>query len=92
MLEALACGTPVVATATAGAREAHEYFGDDLRLTPLEAPENLAAAIERALGTARRAREETFERIASTFRPASCARAYREIYETSLAEAARGRH
>jgi glycosyltransferase involved in cell wall biosynthesis len=92
MLEALACGTPVVATATAGAREAHEYFGDDLQLTPLEAPENLAAAIERALETARRASEQTFERIASTFRPASCARAYREVYETSLAAAARGRH
>jgi glycosyltransferase involved in cell wall biosynthesis len=92
MLEALACGTRVVATATAGALEAHEYFGDDLRLTPLEAPEDLAAAIEHALGTARRASEQTFERIASTFRPASCARAYREVYESSLAEAARGRH
>ena len=39
MLEALACGTRVVATATAGAQEAHEYFDDDLRLTPVEAPE-----------------------------------------------------
>jgi glycosyltransferase involved in cell wall biosynthesis len=84
MLEALACGTRVVATATAGAREAHGYFDDDLRLTPVEAPEALAAAVERALGEPRRASERTLERIASTFRPAGCARAYRAIYDTVL--------
>ena len=87
MLEALACGTPVVATATAGASEAHEYFDDDLRLTPVEAPEHLAAAVEQALGTTRRARERTLEEIASRFRPAGCARAYRAVYEAALADA-----
>jgi len=92
MLEALACGTPVVATATAGAREAHEYFDDDLRLTPVEAPEHLAAAAEQALGTTRRARERTLEQIASRFRPAGCARAYRAVYETAIAQTARRNH
>jgi glycosyltransferase involved in cell wall biosynthesis len=92
MLEALACGTPVVATATAGAREASEYFAEDLQLTPIEAPEALAAAIEHALGVPRRVSEGTLERIASVFRPAACARAYRAIYEAALADAARRHH
>jgi len=81
MLEALACGTRVVATATAGAAEAHRYFDDDLGLTPVEAPEALAAAVERALGQSCRASESTLDRIASTFRPAGCAHAYRAVYE-----------
>jgi glycosyltransferase involved in cell wall biosynthesis len=81
MLEALACGARVVATATAGAREAHGFFDDDLALTPVEAPEALAAAVERALGEPRRASERTLEWIASTFRPAGCAQAYRAVYE-----------
>ena len=82
MLEALACGTRVVATATAGATEAHRYFEDDLALTPLEAPEALAARVERALGESRRASDRTLDRIASMFRPAGCARAYQAVYET----------
>jgi glycosyltransferase involved in cell wall biosynthesis len=84
MLEALACGTRVVATATAGATEAHGYFDDDLALTPLEAPEALAAAVERALGESRRASDRTLDRIASMFRPAVCARAYQDVYEGAL--------
>jgi glycosyltransferase involved in cell wall biosynthesis len=92
MLEALACGTRVVATATAGAQEAHEYFDDDLRLTPVEAPEDLAAAVEHALETSRRASERALERITSMFRPAGCARAYRAIYDTAIAEADRRNH
>ena len=84
MLEALACGTRVVATATAGAREAHEYFDDDLRLTPIEAPEDLAAAVEHTLGTTRRASGRTLGQIASMFRPAGCARSYRTVYEAAL--------
>ena len=81
MLEALACGTRVVATATAGATEAHEYFDDDLALTPVEAPEALAAAVERMLGESRRAGTRALERVASMFRPAGCAQAYRAVYE-----------
>jgi len=84
MLEALACGTRVVATATAGAREALGFFDDDLRLTAVGEPEALAVAVERALGEPRRASERTLERIASTFRPAGCARAYRAIYDAVL--------
>ena len=85
MLEALACGTRVVATATAGATEAHRYFDADLSLTPVEAPEALAAAIERELDRSRRASERTADRIASMFRPAGCARAYRAVYDAAIA-------
>jgi glycosyltransferase involved in cell wall biosynthesis len=85
MLEALACGTPVVATATAGAREAHGFFDDDVRLTPVEAHEPLAAAIVQALGERRRAGELTRQRIESTFRPAGCAKAYMAVYARVLA-------
>jgi glycosyltransferase involved in cell wall biosynthesis len=81
MLEALACGTRVVATATAGAAEAHRYFDDDLALTPLEAPEALAVAVERSLAESRRAGARTLETVAAMFRPAGCARAYRAVYE-----------
>jgi len=85
MLEALACGTPVVATETAGAREAHGYFGNDIGLTPIEAPDALALAIEQALRGRRRAGAESLQRIESMFRPAGCARAYLAIYEHALA-------
>lgn len=86
MLEALACGTRVVATATAGAAEAEGYFEDDLTLTPLNAPEALAAAVQRALGEPRRVGGRTLARIASMFRPANCARAYQSVYESALDE------
>lgn len=84
MLEALACGTPVVATETAGAREAHDCFADDLTLTPLEADKPLAEAIVRALETPRRTGAATARRIEATFRPAGCAQAYAAIYAAAL--------
>jgi glycosyltransferase involved in cell wall biosynthesis len=81
MLEALACGTRVVATSTAGATEAHRYFDGDLVLAPVEAPEALAAAVERSLAESRRAGARTLETVATMFRPAGCAKAYRAVYE-----------
>ncbi len=84
MLEALASGTRVVATATAGAREAHGYFDDDLALTPVGAPEALAVAIERSLGESRRASGRTLDRIGSTFRPSGCAQAYKAVYDAVI--------
>jgi glycosyltransferase involved in cell wall biosynthesis len=92
MLEALACGTPVVATATAGAVEAQGFFEEDLQLTPLEDAEALAAAVQRALGTPRRVSPRTHARIASTFTPAACAQAYREVYAGALHTFARRHH
>jgi len=84
MLEALACGTRVVATATAGACEAHGFFVDDVRLTPVEDPGSLAEAVVQALGERRRTSEATEQRIESTFRPAGCAKAYVAVYEQAM--------
>ncbi len=92
MLEALACGTPVVATATAGALEAQGFFDEDLRLTPIEDAEALAAAVQRALESPRRVSSRTHERIASTFTPAACTKAYREVYAAALDTFARRHH
>lgn len=90
MLEALACGTRVVATATAGATEAHRYFDDDLVLTPVDAPAALAAAVEGSLSESRRAGSHTLETVAAMFRPEGCATAYRAVYEDAASTRARG--
>ncbi|MDP7693706.1 MAG: glycosyltransferase, partial [Vicinamibacterales bacterium] len=45
MLESLACGTPVVATETAGGCEVRQHFSDDVRLVECERPESLAEAV-----------------------------------------------
>ncbi len=92
MLEALACGTPVVATATAGAVEAQGFFEEDLQLTPLEDAEALAATVQRALESPRRVSPRTHARIASTFTPAACAQAYREVYAAALDTFGRRHH
>ena len=84
MLEALACGTRVVATDTAGAREAHGYFGRDLILETRATPDALASAIAEALQEGRRAGDDTLRRIESMFRPGSCARDYQSVYEAAL--------
>ena len=85
MLEALACGTRVVATATAGALEAQGFFEDDVTVTPLEQPELLAEAVVRAMGEGRRTSDATRRRIETTFRPAGCSKAYEAVYEAALA-------
>jgi glycosyltransferase involved in cell wall biosynthesis len=85
MLEALACGTRVVATATAGACEAHGFFDRDVLLAPVGEPDRLADAVVRALGEHRRTSEDTRRRLETTFRPAGCAKAYSAVYEQAIA-------
>jgi glycosyltransferase involved in cell wall biosynthesis len=92
MLEALSCGTPVVATATAGALEAQGFFDEDLQLAPKEDAEALAAAVQRALESPRRVSARTHARIASTFTPAACAQAYRDVYASALDAFAKRHH
>jgi glycosyltransferase involved in cell wall biosynthesis len=84
MLEALACGTRVVATDTAGAREAHGYFERDIMLETRATPDALAAAIAAALREDRRVGDDTLRRIESMFRPGDCARSYRAVYEAAI--------
>jgi len=84
MLEALACGTRVVATDTAGAREAQGYFDRDITLETRATPDALASAIAGALREDRRAGDDTLGRIESMFRPGDCARSYRAVYEAAI--------
>ena len=49
MLEALACGTRVVATDTVGGVEVHAHFPDDVMLAPKENAAGLATVIAHAL-------------------------------------------
>jgi glycosyltransferase involved in cell wall biosynthesis len=84
MLEALACGTPVVATDTAGGEEVRSYFPDDVELCEKENPGSLAAAVVSALRTSRRTSQATKELLEARFSPAACAATYRKVYDDAL--------
>lgn len=82
MLEALACGTRVVATDTVGGVEVHEHFADDVALAPKEDADGLAAAIDAALVSTRRVGERTRERLQAEFSVAACAGRYLDVYQS----------
>ena len=84
-LEALACGTPVVATATAGSSEVHRLFPDDVTLVPVGDAPALARETRRALAAPRRGTEATSRRLDDEFRIGPAAAAYLDIYEQALA-------
>ena len=77
MLESLACGTPVVATPTAGASEVRDHFPDDVELTE---PEALSQAIGSRLRSDRRTAAATRMQIQRAFSVEVCAARYREVY------------
>lgn len=85
MLESLACGTPVVATKTAGAREVQQHFPDDLRLTECECPALLAEAVRAELRGPRRTSDATRRKLATDFSVTVCARQYLEVYRKAVA-------
>ncbi|MSO62567.1 MAG: glycosyltransferase family 4 protein [Acidobacteria bacterium] len=84
MLEALACGTPVVATDTAGGVEVHDRFPDDVTLVEMRNPEALAAAISGALAARRRATQTTEQRLRTEFDVSHCAARYLAVYRQAL--------
>ncbi|HEY7124820.1 MAG TPA: glycosyltransferase family 1 protein [Ktedonobacterales bacterium] len=87
MIEAMACGTPVVANS---ASSLPEVAGDAALLTEADEPEVFAAALKRALeDTALRADliAKGFQRAAQ-FRQEACARRMLEIYEDVVSEVA----
>lgn len=86
MLEALACGTRVVATATAGAKEVRTHFPADVSLVEPEDPAALASSVSAALGTRRRAGHDTLATIADRFSQDRCAAEYLRVYEQALAQ------
>jgi glycosyltransferase involved in cell wall biosynthesis len=80
MLEALACGTPVVASNTAGASEVHEHFPEDVMVAEKEDPHALAEAVCAALGTRRRTLDATRRRLQTEFSVSACAAQYLDVY------------
>jgi glycosyltransferase involved in cell wall biosynthesis len=85
-LEALACGTPVIAAESPGAMELAELFGFDVLLVPREHPMALAAAIVQLLEEKRRARWSTGELVEREFRAPAVVAQYRAVYERVLEE------
>ena len=83
-LEALACGTPVVSTDTAGGLELRELFGDDVTIVPREDAGAIARAVTAFLGDMRRTSEATRERIERDLRPAAVFRRFRALYASLL--------
>ena len=89
MLESLACGTPVVATETAGGCEVKQHFSDDIRLVECERPRSLAEAVGAGLGASRRSSDATRRKLAANFSVAGCARQYLEVYQSAVPDSTR---
>ena len=80
MLEALASGTPVAATDTAGALEVHQLFPDDVTLAAKENPEKLAEAVCGAIRKGQRASAATRARLQAELSVSACAARYLDVY------------
>jgi glycosyltransferase involved in cell wall biosynthesis len=85
MLEALASGTRVVATKTAGGIEVHDRFPDDVSLTAKEDPTALATAVLDALKQGGRSGRGTADTLQRDFSVAGCAASYLDLYRHALA-------
>lgn len=85
MLESLACGTPVVATETAGGREVKQHFSNDLRLAKRERPASVAEAVIAELRAPRRSSDATRRKLAADFSVEACARQYLKVYRQAVA-------
>jgi len=85
VLEALACGTPVVSTDNPGGLELARLFGGDVQVVPRRDPAALAAAALAALEPPRRTSVATARQIDARFRPQRAIEAYLELYKEALA-------
>jgi glycosyltransferase involved in cell wall biosynthesis len=85
LIEAMACGVPVVATSSAGSRDIVETDVDGLLVEEHE-PAAVAAALERLLGDAalRERLSATARRHAARYRPQSIAVAYDRVLTEAL--------
>ncbi len=82
-VEAMACGTPVVATDTDGLRDVVED-GLDGRLAPYGEPNAFADALLQVLATGAGLSRERVERVRATYDWSKLARDYAALYETVL--------
>ena len=79
-VEALACGTPVVACETAGARALAREFPRDIHLVPCDDVDALARALHERLARPRVVSCETRTRIAEEKCPETMVRKYLQLY------------
>ena len=86
-LEALACGTPVIATDNPGGLEMRELFGFDVTIVPRENPLALARALVHLFEAKRRVRASTVELLDREFRPGHVFAQYRELYAHAASRA-----
>jgi D-inositol-3-phosphate glycosyltransferase len=88
-LEALACGTPVIATDNPGGLEIREIFGFDVTIVPRENPMALARALVHLFEAKRRVRASTIDVIDREFRPEQVFAQYRALYSDGVERAAK---
>lgn len=81
VVEALACGTPVVMTETPGGKELVELFPDDINLVELRNPDKLAEAIIKFLSAKRRVNNSTSDTVAKLFRTENIYKQYMDFYK-----------
>ena len=85
MLEALGCGTPVVASNTAGASEVRSLFEEDVQLFPVGDTAALSRAVLDKLARPMRVHSATRSRLENQFSTSGCLRQYLTVYRQALA-------
>jgi glycosyltransferase involved in cell wall biosynthesis len=86
MLEALRCGTPVLASDTPGASEVRSLFKDDVSLFPVGDSAALSRAALDCLAHPKRVGPESRSLLADRFSTGRCMRQYLAAYRRALAD------
>ena len=86
MLEALGCGTPVVASNTAGATEVRSLFEEDVQLFPVGDAAALARAVLDKLARPTRVGAAARSSLENQFSASGCLRQYLTVYRQALTD------